>query len=49
MTFVFIAPILMHPVWLASCPKKVVWVVGKIKAMVGKAMLISATPKLNNE
>ena len=38
MTFLFTAPMIVHPTWLAVCPYKALSVVGKIKAVVDKSL-----------
>lgn len=38
MTFLLTAPMIVHPMWLAVCPYKTLFVIGKIKAVVDKSL-----------
>lgn len=48
MTFLFIAPIIICPMWLPTCPYKAVSVVGKIKAVVDKVFVSSRAPNIGS-
>uniref|UniRef100_A0A8C9E826 Uncharacterized protein n=1 Tax=Phocoena sinus TaxID=42100 RepID=A0A8C9E826_PHOSS len=39
MTFLLTAPMIVHPMWLAVCPYKTLFVIGKIKAVVDKSIV----------